>query len=176
MENSPQRKEFLHLYNTYYKAAYFTALGLVHQPDAAEDCMQETFLALWQGLQRGTQYQNIGGWLLQVVRNQSIGRLRKQRALTSLEEAEKLPTPGDLTSREVEENAFISHMLATLPQVERDIFVLHVQGGLKLAEIAKSMDIPAATARWRFASARKHLKAALKAEEQRENGTILRKG
>lgn len=176
MGNPDIRGEFLRLYNTYYKAVYFTCLGVVHQPDAAEDCMQETFLALWQGMEKGTEYRNVGGWLLQVARNQGISQLRKQCSLTSLEDAEELSTPPDAASRETEDNAFISHMLAKLPQMERDVFVLHVQGGLKLAEIAKSLEIPAATIRWRFANARKLLKAALKAEEQREKGPIFEKG
>jgi RNA polymerase sigma factor (sigma-70 family) len=177
MDNTDIRGEFLKLYDTYYKAVYFTSLGVVHQPDAAEDCMQETFLALWQGLQKGTEYRNVGGWLLQVARNQGISRLRRQCSLSSLEDMEDLlSTPGDATSRETEEAAFISHILAGLPQAERDIFVLHVQGGLKLAEIAKSLEIPAATIRWRFANARKLLKAALKTEEQREKGLICEKG
>lgn len=176
MESSPKRKEFLRLYDTYYKAVYFTALGLVHQPDAAEDCMQEAFLALWKELGKGTVIHNPGGWLLQVARNQGISRLRGLYTLTPLEEAEELSTPGDAATREVEEEAFIRHILAMLPPAERDVFVLHVQGGLKLAEIAKILGIPAATARWRFANARKKLKSVLRLEQEREKGTFLQKG
>ena len=48
MEQTGNHAEFLRLYNAYYKAVYYTSLGLLHQPDAAADCMQDTFAALWE--------------------------------------------------------------------------------------------------------------------------------
>lgn len=39
MEQTGNHAEFLRLYNAYYKAVYYTSLGLLHQPDAAADCM-----------------------------------------------------------------------------------------------------------------------------------------
>ena len=52
MEQTGNQAEFLRLYNTYYKAVYYTSLGILHQPDAAADCMRDTFAALWDTLRK----------------------------------------------------------------------------------------------------------------------------
>lgn len=161
MEQAGNHAEFLRLYNAYYKAVYFTSLGLLHQADEAADCMQDTFAALWETLQKGEKIANPGGWLMAVARHTSLTAIRRRGRLSPLEEAEDLPTPGDETSRLPEEMLFITRLLASLPEPERDVFSLHVLGGLRLAEIARATETPPATVRWRFASARKRLKKAL---------------
>ena len=67
----------------------------------------------------------------------------------------------DETSRLPEEELFVARLLAPLPEPEREIVVLHVLGGLRLTEIARTMGIPSSTARWRYANARKRLKKEL---------------
>ena len=161
MEQSRNHTEFLRLYNMYYKAVYYTSLGLLHQPDAAADCMQDTFAALWESFHKGEEIGNPGAWLMTVARHVSLSFLRRQRRLSPLEDIGELPSPEDETSRLPEEELFISRLLAPLPEPEREIVVLHVLGGLRLAEIARTMDVPSATVRWRFANARKLLKKEL---------------
>lgn len=161
MKQAGNHAEFLRLYNAYYKAVYYTSLGLLHQADEAADCMQDTFAALWESLQKGEKIANPGGWLMTVARHTSLGVIRRRGRLSPLEEAGELPTPGDETSRLPEESLFIARLLTSLPEPEREVFTLHVLGGLWLAEIARATDTPSATVRWRFASARKLLKKAL---------------
>lgn len=79
MEQTGNHAEFLRLYNAYYKAVYYTSLGLLHQPDAAADCMQDTFAALWESLRKGETITNPGAWLMTVARHTSLGLLRLQR-------------------------------------------------------------------------------------------------
>lgn len=161
MEQTGNHAEFLRLYNAYYKAVYYTSLGLLHQPDAAADCMQDTFAALWESLRKGETITNPGAWLMTVARHTSLGLLRLQRRLSPLEDLGELPSPEDETSRLPEEELFVARLPAPLPEPEREIVVLHVLGGLRLTEIARTMGIPSSTARWRYANARKRLKKEL---------------
>ena len=137
MEQTGNHAEFLRLYNAYYKAVYYTSLGLLHQPDAAADCMQDTFAALWESLGKGETITNPGAWLMTVARHTSLGLLRLQRRLSPLEDLGELPSPEDETSRLPEEELFVARLLA------------------------RTMGIPSSTARWRYANARKRLKKEL---------------
>lgn len=168
MEQTGNQAEFLRLYNAYYKAVYYTSLGILHQPDAAADCMQDTFAALWDALRKEERIRNPGAWLMTVARHSSMGVLRRQRNLSPLDEVGELPSPDDDTSRLPEEDLFIAHLLKNLPPAEREIFVLHVLGGLRLSAIAAAMDLPPATVRWRFATARKLLKQELENMDRME--------
>lgn len=122
MKQAGNHAEFLRLYNAYYKAVYYTSLGLLHQADEAADCMQDTFAALWESLQKGEKIANPGGWLMTVARHTSLGVIRRRGRLSPLEEAGELPTPGDETSRLPEETLFIARLLTSLPEPEREVF------------------------------------------------------
>ena len=111
MEQTVNHAEFLRLYNTYYKAVYYTSLGILHQPDAAAACMQDTFAALWDPLRKEECIRNPGAWLMTVARHSSMGVLRRQRYLAPLDEVGELPSPDDDTSRLPEEDLFIAHLL-----------------------------------------------------------------
>ena len=47
MEQTGNQAEFLRLYNAYYKAVYYTSLGILHQPAAAAACMHDTYAPRW---------------------------------------------------------------------------------------------------------------------------------
>ena len=158
------RARFRPLYDRYYKAVYHTALGILHDAAEAEDCGQETFAALWNALLSGGDLRNPGGWLLRVCRNVSLNALRRTRRLSPLDEAAAFEAAGHQAENRLEEDIYIAQILACLPALEREIFTLHVTAGLRHAEIARMLGIPAATVRWRYANARKLLQARLQEE------------
>ena len=149
-------------YDHFYKAVYHTALQLLRNTHDAEDVMQETFLALWSQLQQ-EEPRNTPAWLLQVARNASLSRLRRRRFSAPWEEYVTADTPG--ITQMPDELLFVSQMLDRLGEEEREIFTLHVIADLKLRDIAKALELPEGTVRWRYSAARKKLKASLEREE-----------
>lgn len=162
--NQARQAVFRQWYDRYYQAVYHTALGILHNAAEAEDCEQETFVALWNALQTGADIHNPGGWLLRVCRNASLNALRRDRRVVAIEEMEERPLPDPSAGVMPEEAVYIAQILACLPALERDIFTLHVTAGLRLTEIAHMLEMPAATVRWRYATARKLLQQQLKKE------------
>ena len=156
---------FRQWYDRYYKAVYHTSLGILHDAAEAEDCMQETFAALWNVLQSDEDIRNPGGWLLRVCRNISLSILRRTRRVTSLDDSSE-PLPDPDAAAMPEEAVYIAQVLACLPAQEREVFTLHVMAGLRLTEIARMTESPAATVRWRYATARKLLQAQLQNESE----------
>jgi len=68
---------FAQVYDRYVRAIYGTALRYLRDPGAAEDVVQETYLAMWD---RSESYSpgegSLVGWLLSIARHRAIDRVR----------------------------------------------------------------------------------------------------
>lgn len=84
------RTAFADLYRFTHRRLYAIALALVRQPEAAEDVLQESYLAIWR---TAGQYQADRApalvWLMAIVRHRAIEflRLRRRRALETWAES-----------------------------------------------------------------------------------------
>ncbi|HRD49810.1 MAG: sigma-70 family RNA polymerase sigma factor [Candidatus Competibacter sp.] len=96
------RQAFAELYRLTHRRLYAIALALLRQPDAAEDVVQETYLAIWR---TAGQYQAGRApalvWLMAIVRHRAIELLRQRRrraleifAEPLAEDALQVPDPG----------------------------------------------------------------------------------
>src|SRR5262245_34044712 len=77
---SGEREALEALYYRYSKACFGVALKIVADPYLAEEVVQDVFLKLWAAPhgylpERGS----FATWLLTIVRNRSLDRLRKQK-------------------------------------------------------------------------------------------------
>lgn len=80
-------------------ALYRFALRRTGDPDVAEDLVQETLLAAWQGLDNYRGGSSVGTWLTGILRNKVVDYLR--RASRNME---RNIAPAD--DNEIEENIF----------------------------------------------------------------------
>src|ERR1700760_1200096 len=75
------------LYDRYGKVVYAVALRVLQDAGGAEDILQDVFLQLWRNpdafdASRGS----LAAWLAVISRHRSIGRLRKRRPETDIED------------------------------------------------------------------------------------------
>ncbi len=126
---------------------YLFSFGLM-QPDC-EEVLQETFLALFQHLQRGKSRESLRAWLFRVAHNLALKkRLRSRRDCQNLTEsmitvsetvADPSPSPEDQFSSTQAQR----HMMAVveaLPDLDRRCLVLRAEG-LRYREIAGVLDM-----------------------------------
>src|ERR1051325_10535206 len=71
-------KAFVELTGRFQHAAYGSALALVRDFQAAEDVVQEAFLAAWSGLASLAEPAAFPGWLRGIVRHQALRVLRRK--------------------------------------------------------------------------------------------------
>ncbi|HEV7809557.1 MAG TPA: sigma-70 family RNA polymerase sigma factor, partial [Candidatus Limnocylindrales bacterium] len=65
------------LYDRHAAMVYRVALSLNPDPGAAEETVQETFLALWNKAEQFDATRgSLGGWLATIARNRAIDRFR----------------------------------------------------------------------------------------------------
>jgi RNA polymerase sigma-70 factor, ECF subfamily len=168
---------FSTLFETYADRLYRLAMGLVQQPDEAEDVVQETFIKAITHLDQFEGRSNLGTWLYRVAYNASLDRLR-QRVNDPLpddgpyeEDETQLPmpellvewhTPEDLVINE-QDRLFLDQSIRQLPQTLRTVFVLRDIDELSTAETAEILGLSISAVKVRLHRARLELRETLAA-------------
>jgi RNA polymerase sigma-70 factor, ECF subfamily len=138
------------LYDAYRGVAYGLAFQILREQTAAEDAVQDAFLAIWRA--RGRYDPSKGAlkrWLLTIVRNCAIDSLRRDRAgsvrVVELDTAPVVVDEGADPAAVGPERMWIRDALMTLPGAQRDAIVLAFFGGYTHAEIAERNGLPLGT-------------------------------
>ncbi len=154
------------LVRRYQRAAYAVALSVTGRHEDAEDAAQEAFLVALERLDDCRSPERFGGWLMTIVRNRSRNLVRRE----VLRDSDAIP-PSARTSRagpeketELSELRESLHQaLLGIPQVQREVVLLHDLEGWKHREIAERLGVPSGTIRSHLHYARKALRAVLRA-------------
>lgn len=157
------------LYIRYGRIAFALAYRVLDDPEAAEDVVQEAFLAVWRYADsyrpsRGS----VRGWLLTIVRNRAIDLLRarevRPKAGPSVDEMVSLATteadPADVAMRRIEA-ATVRDALASLPAEQREAVELAFFAGLSYPEVAERTKAPLGTVKSRMRLAMERLRVLL---------------
>jgi RNA polymerase sigma-70 factor, ECF subfamily len=152
------------LVERYQRPAYAVALSVTGRHEDAEDAAQEAFLVALDRLDECRSPERFAGWLMTIVRNRSKNLIRRE----SLRETDQVP-PGarsfaptpDVAAEAAELRDLLEKALNELPEVQRQIVLLHDLEGWKHREIAERLDLPSGTVRSHLHFARKALRHAL---------------
>ncbi len=153
------------LVRRHWDAAHRTAFLIVHDAAAAEDIAQEALLAAVQRIERFDRRRPFTPWLHRIVVNRSLDwlRARRRRPEVSVDAVASAATPdGDDAA------GALMAGLAALDPDERALIVLRHLHGYRSSELARMLDIPAATVRTRLARALQRLAAAVEGETRGE--------
>jgi RNA polymerase sigma-70 factor (ECF subfamily) len=157
------------LYDRHHRAAFALAYRILNDFGAAEDVVQESFLAVWR---HAASYQPQRGrprnWLLTIVHHRALNQIRGRLAPNQLAELDdglsddKQPdvwqTAYDNIRREEVQRA-----IATLPEEQRSAIELAFFGGLSHSEIAERQALPLGTVKSRIRLAFRKLQSFLSA-------------
>jgi len=166
------------LVQKYGRAAYAVAYSVTGRREEAEDAAQESFLVALQRLEECRSPERFAGWLMTIVRNRSRNLVRRESLRDTdpvpLSASTRLPTP-DRDAERSELQAVLRDALDKLPEVQREIVLLHDLEGWKHREIADRLGIPSGTVRSHLHFARRALRDTLGAqavvEERRRSPT-----
>jgi RNA polymerase sigma-70 factor (ECF subfamily) len=140
---------------------------------SADELMQEVWFAVARQAPRYHPSARFTTWLFTIARNRIIDWARTQRPQTSLEslghEAGAVvmqlstdPSSGPLAAAVAcEQSSALAHALAQLPAEQRDGFLLHIEAGLSVDEIATIAGVSFETAKSRLRYARMKLRDLL---------------
>jgi len=155
------------LYAKYKNQVYHTAMGLVRDPAAAEEILQDCFLRVHSNLGKLDGERGLAPWLHRVTVNLCYTYLaRHKRQTESLDDlAEVLPcSPAMAPERNLlrtELNSAIRDGIDSLDFAQRTVVVLYYMQGLSVEEIADTLRCPVGTVKSRLFYARDTLRARL---------------
>ena len=163
------------LVGRYRQALFSWMLGMTGNRSDAEDLFQEVWIRVIRHADRFNDV-SFKAWLWKIARNLLIDFRRKRKPDISLDAVddeddhplvEQLTAKGTGPAKAVELDDMTKRVMravTTLPEVQRDVFLMRVQGDLSFSEIAETLDIPLNTALGRMHDAMTKLKKLL-AEE-----------
>ena len=166
-------RAFEELFRRYKRRLLGFFYGLVLNSEEARDCVQETFLRLWQ---RRTQFARKGrfsAYLFQIAKNHFLDKSRRQKSHTELqrvsggEPAESLHqvslSSGGYSEAVVNEiRGAVSEAMARLPEIHRLVYVLSEEQGMSYKDIADILECPVGTVSSRKVEAVKKLRKLLR--------------
>ncbi len=144
------------LYDRYGRLAYGLAFRILNERGAAEDVVQDAFVSVWRNAagfdaSRGS----LRNWLLSIVRNRAIDRLRgsaRIRTEVELLDAEpraEVPDAWEAVAQDLERKQ-IKEGFRELPDSQRQTLELAYFGGYTHVEIASRMQVPLGTVKSRM--------------------------
>ena len=164
-----------------------TAYSILGNDADAEDAVQEAYLRAWRALGSFRAESRFSTWLVRIVTNEALGRLRRTSArVISLEAAMTSPdsaTQAALASasdQDPEQSAvraqtrkLMESRIDLLPDAFRTVFMLRAVEELSVAEVAQALEIPEATVRTRFFRARRLLRAGFASQMDAALGDVF---
>ena len=142
------------IYEKYIDDLFRVATSLLSDVQSAEDCLHDVFVNFAGSVDELRACSNIKKYLVSCVANRARDMLRKKAKQSDCQDEESIST--SISDHPVnhlittEESARVFSSLAELPCQQREVFVLHVQGGLKFREIADLLDLSINTVQSRY--------------------------
>ncbi len=153
------------IYEKYRDYLLTLAMALVNDGGTAEDVVHDVFVSFAQSGARFRLYGNLRSYLATCVVNRVRDqmRARKRRGQTLDEEAplESDFDPPDTRILSDERSRLVARALARLPDEQRETIALHLNGQLKLREIARLQNVPLTTVRGRYRHGIERLRSIL---------------
>lgn len=156
--------------------AMAAALRVLHNPDDAEDAVQEAFLKIWRCLPSFEGRSSLSTWVHRIVTNASLDLMRRSAARAETVERPELRTDqtaatGETASDVTPESELANHEIeklvrlavAGLPNAHRQVVVLREFEDYSYQEMAEIIACPIGTVMSRLHHARGKLAQDLRA-------------
>lgn len=147
---------------------YLLAYNYTKNEQDALDVVQDSIQKAMLSLDRLENVEYMKSWFYKIVVRTAIDFLRKHKRLqVTDDDTLQYLTPAQ---EDVYENMDLEHALDELPQMYREIVILHFFEDLKIADAANILNIKLSTAKARLYKALKLLKIQLQDEGETANG------
>lgn len=171
------RVAFAQLVDLYKDKIYHLGYRMLGNAQEAEDIVQETFLRVYSNLDKYDENHKFSTWIYRIANNLCIDRLRKRRAVYSLDAEAKdhegasgytMIKSNDTTP---EEQYLVSEMqqqvrdaIDRLPEKYKSVVILRYLHDMSLQEISDILGMPVTTVKTRVHRGREYLRKRMNAD------------
>ena len=170
-----ETRAFERVMRRYNQLLFRTARSILRNDVETEDALQEAYLLAWRAIGSYRADAKLSTWLVRIVINQALARLRRRSAQvipldTAMEpidpelrealedDPDQRPEPR---AQRAEMRRLIESRIDLLPEAFRIVFVLRAVEEMSVEEVAAALELPEATVRTRFFRARGLLRESL---------------
>lgn len=134
------------LYRKYSKKLYKFSLSILKSSEEAENIIQDVFLNLWLNREKIEKNSLVKYYIFTIAYNSAISVIRKKikevqflEYLKTLQDLQQEPVDLQIEYNELEDN--LNKIINTMPERQREVYLLHKVEGLKYSEIAEKLNI-----------------------------------
>jgi RNA polymerase sigma-70 factor (family 1) len=137
---------FDELYLLYSKRLYRFSLSIIKSHEEAENIVQDVFMNLWINREKVEKNSRVKYYLFTIAYNSAISIIRrKTRELGFLEYLKTLQDlmqePVDIQAEYNELEEKLNKIIHSLPERQKEVYILHRIEGLKYSEISERLNI-----------------------------------
>jgi RNA polymerase sigma-70 factor (family 1) len=151
------------IYDFYAPGLYRTARKYLHEPEWAEDIVQEVFLTFWHRRAEFSHVLSFRPYLFAMARNLCLKYLREKSELHSVYEefSERIRLGDEDTLEEYRHS--LEQAVEQLPPQQKQVFVLAKKQGMSHEAIARLLNLSSSTVNNHMTAALRALRHRLKA-------------
>jgi RNA polymerase sigma-70 factor (family 1) len=155
---------FDQVYELYSHKLFSFVFRILKNDDEAEDIVQEVFVKIWESRDKLADHKLLNSYIFTIAYNNSIDLIRKRinnsKYLEHLKNSSviyEIPSIiGDVEFNEL--SSQVEKLIASLPERQKEVYLLHREKGLTYPEIAELMGISKNTVENHMAKALKYLR------------------
>ena len=162
------QEQYASLVQRHQGPLYRHALGMVGQPDAAADLVQDSLIKGYTSLAHCQDPARYGAWIFRILRNRCLDYLKDRRRRTvPIQESTAFSSESEdpevqLERTEVRE--VIADALLAIPEAQREAFLLKHVDGRSYEEMAEMLGASVSALKMRVMRAREALQERLRGE------------
>ncbi len=145
------------------KSLFLVAIGYLHNTEDAKDCVQDAVLSAWKSFDKLKNKAYFKTWLTRIVINKSKDYMKKRRCTEELTDA--IHVFYDMPTEEIG----MLDCICRLPQNQSIYITLRFYNEMTYAEMAKSLNEPITTVKYKTKKALSKLKKILEGDDNNEN-------
>ena len=142
------------IYEKYKDGLLTIAVSLLGERETAEDILHSVFVSFAKEIERFRLYGSLKSYLIVCVVDRVRERFRsKMYEVVGLESTGPISPETESADESIvgaEESQMLADALARLGQQQREVIVLHLQGGMKFSQIADMQGVSISTVQSRY--------------------------
>ncbi len=135
------------------------AMRYMKKEAAAKDVLQDSWIKIFNAIDRYQDHQKLQSWLKTIVINTALSALRTRKAtIISLEPNQTLGLSGGDEIESKLNMKDLMKVISEIPSPGREVFMMNIIDGMSHKEIGAQMGITESTSRVHLTNARKYLR------------------
>lgn len=149
LKSSNNKVAFETLYAKYNKLVYRIAFTILKNKEDSEDIVQVVFSKIYTLSKDKLPIDNVLTWIYSVTKNEAISLFRKRKNTVDIDSVYEIADTDNEINNIINQDNY-NRLISRLNNKEKEIVSLKVLTNLSFDEIAKLLNEPTGTVKWRY--------------------------